>query len=74
MPTGESKKPFDVHDSGVIRQRFRSLQTQAMQQGRGKQVRDAYRQIHQRLQTDPLEFGEPLYPLLHMRLRVFTVP
>src|SRR5437762_12181424 len=70
MPAGEFKKPFAVHDSGAVRKLFLDLQLRAALEGRGQEMLDAYRQIVQRLQTDPLGFGEPKYSLKHLRLQV----
>ena len=72
MASGESKRPFSVHESGAVRKRFLRLQLQAILEGRGKAMLRALRGILQRLQSDPLEFGESLYPLRHMKLQVFT--
>ena len=72
MASGESKRPFEVHSSGALKQRFWQLQIQATVEARGAQLFAAYLQIFQRLRTDPLTYGEPLYPLPHMRLQVRT--
>ncbi len=70
MASGEFKKPYAVHASGVIKRRIVALQEQATLEGRGTAALAAYRQILQRLRTDPLQFGEPQYPLVNMRLQV----
>ncbi len=70
MPAGESKKPFAVHASVSVHKLYLELQMQAMLEGRGDETLAAYRQIMQRLRTDPFEFGEPLYPLRHLRLHM----
>ena len=70
MASGESKTPFSVHRSGALKIRFQQLQLQAWFEGRGEQFNAAYLKILQRLRTDPLTYGEPLYPLRHMRLQV----
>ena len=69
MASGESKIPFAVHRSGALKFQFSQLQFQASLEGRVEQLNAAYLKILQRLRTDPLTYGEPLYPLRHMRLQ-----
>jgi hypothetical protein len=72
MPaSGGNGGPYEVHCSGVITQKLRDIQRQATEEGRGEAVLAAIRQIYQRLQQDPMDFGEPLYrlPVLRMQVR-----
>jgi len=64
---------YRVHASGVIVQALRQLQRQAAREGRGDELLSAFRQIAQRLQTDPLDLGEPLYRLPALRMQVRSV-
>jgi hypothetical protein len=50
----------------VVKQRH----LEAIQAGRGAQFLAAFRQIMERLQKDPLVFGEPLYHLPSLQLLV----
>lgn len=61
---------YRVLASAVIRQTLRDLQRQAARQGRGEQGIAAFKHIVQQLQQDPTNFGEPLYRLSALRLRV----
>lgn len=61
---------YEVHLSGVIAKSLRKIQRRALQQGRGKAVVTAYREIVHRLSHDPGEFGEPLYRLPALRMQV----
>jgi hypothetical protein len=56
--------------SGYVKEVVKSLHTQAAQAGQGAAFVDAYRKIIDRLQRDPLGFGEPLYSLPKLQLRV----
>ena len=69
QPTN-GKHRYDVHFSGAMADRLRQIQRQASLEGRGEAVLAAFRQIVQRLERDPLDFGEPLYRLPALRLRV----
>ena len=64
------KRRYEVHLSGAMANRMRQIQQQATREGRGQTVLDAFRQIVQQLQRDPLGFGEPLYRLPALRLQV----
>jgi hypothetical protein len=61
---------FEVHCSGFIAKTLKQLQRRAKAQGRGEEVLAAIRSIWRKLSDDPLEFGEPLYRLPALRLRV----
>jgi hypothetical protein len=67
---GESAGRYEVHISGAISRTPRRIQRQASSEGRGQATLAAFRQIVQRLQDDPLHFGEPLYRLPALRLRI----
>lgn len=55
--------PFRIICSEAVTNRIVQLLRRAKQEGFGKEVGTALRQIIKRLQTDPLEFGEKLYHL-----------
>ncbi len=63
--------PFQLGFSTVIAETIRQLQRQAARQGRGREFLEAFRTVVTRLGNDPTEFGEPLYrlPALQMRVR-----
>jgi hypothetical protein len=61
---------FQVLSSESISENFRRLYQQAKQEGSAVAFMSATRQIGQRLATDPVEFGEPLYRLAALRMQV----
>jgi hypothetical protein len=61
---------YHVHLSIHIAKKLRRIQERATRQGRGEACVTAFRRIVERLMRDPLNFGEPLYRLPAMRLRV----
>lgn len=69
-PSAHEGEPFQLGFSKVIAENLKKLQRQASREGRGEKFLDALRSIVKRLQTDPNEFGEPLYPLPILRLQV----
>lgn len=74
MPSQESGEPrFQVHGSAVIAQSLVTIQRQAKREGRGEDVLAAFRHITERLQTDPLNCGEPLYRLPALRMLIRSV-
>ena len=66
---------YEVHNSTAIARAFLQLQQQAVQQGRGEELLRAARLVYERLRQDPNEFGEPLYrlPVLRMRVRCAVI-
>jgi hypothetical protein len=71
MPTSpHGGGPYRVVYSAVIAQGIRALQRRASRQGRGEQFLAAARTALNRMRDDPTVFGEPLYPLPALRLRV----
>jgi hypothetical protein len=62
--------PFRVVLSASIAQGIRQLQRQASREGRGEEFLAAIRKLVDQLAHDPNEFGEPLYRLPGLRLRV----
>src|SRR5262245_3822319 len=76
MPTSANNGgAYEVHFAGNSLKSLRKLQQQASREGRGETVLSAFRQIVQRLQRDPTTFGEPLYrlPVLRMRVRCGSI-
>jgi hypothetical protein len=61
---------YQVHCSPVIARKLKEIQKQATEEGRGQQVLAAIRRVWHRLSEDPTEFGEALYRLPALRLRV----
>ncbi len=61
---------YELHSSAAIIRAFERLQLKATRTGRGNEFLAALRQIRQRLRQAPLSFGEPLYRLAALRLRV----
>ncbi len=62
---------FRVIASDAVQAQFRKLAASAAVQGRGEEFLAAYQRLMQRLETDPLEFGEPRYqlPALGLEMR-----
>jgi hypothetical protein len=67
---GSSGKNFEVHLSAAMAKKLRTIHKQAMKRGKGEAVVEAFRRIVQRLESDPLEFGEPLHRLPALRMRI----
>jgi hypothetical protein len=67
------ERVYRVEMSAAIRQALRQLLHRAIREGRGKQFRDAARTVFDRLARSPNEFGEALYRLPALRLRVRSV-
>lgn len=67
---GQSPGAYRVLMSEEIRSEVRRKYLEAQQRGTGQQFIHAFRQITQRLRTDPLIFGEPQYRLLALKLSV----
>lgn len=72
MP-GNGTGRFRVICSDAIKEAVRRLHFLAGQQGRGDAVVDALRQISDRLIRNPLEAGEPTFPLTAMQLKLRTI-
>jgi hypothetical protein len=62
---------YEVFCSGVVAQSIRNVHEQADREGRGDAMLDAFREAVRQLKKRPLQFGEPLYrlPVLRMRIR-----
>ncbi len=67
---GNGERPFRLELSGVIASSLRRLQRRASRQGRGEAFVRAVREVADRLQTQPAQFGEPLYRLPTLRMQV----
>jgi hypothetical protein len=65
--------PYQVYNSRAIARAFQIIQRQASRQGRGEKLLLAARHVYERLQQDPLTFGEPLYRLPALRMQVRCV-
>jgi hypothetical protein len=62
--------PFRVINLKAVSLQLRVLHDQAKAQGTDFFFRQSLVEIHRRLATDPLEFGEPLYNLQELNLQV----
>ena len=67
---GAAGDAYEVHNSALIAQAFLRLQRQAAREGRGEELLQATRAVHERLRDNPTEFGEPLYQLPALRMSV----
>jgi hypothetical protein len=69
-------QPFQVVYSVAIARALRQLQRHASRQGRGEDFLAAVRSVSNRLRDDPTAFGEALYrlPALRLRVRCAVVP
>ena len=63
---------FDVHCSAAVAKELKRL-TEGASPSRRKLIAAAFRQIVQKLQTDPMNAGEPLYRLAGLRMQVRMV-
>jgi hypothetical protein len=61
---------FQVHISKALAEHLRRLVRIAAEQGHGDHLLAAYYRAIVRMETDPLEFGEPTYRLPALRLQV----
>jgi hypothetical protein len=61
---------FKVRMSDQIKKQVKELHLQAAQDGKGSFFLAALRKIIDKLRKDPWTFGEPLYSLPFMRLKV----
>jgi hypothetical protein len=70
MSSSSGEGGYEVHNSTAIGRAFLQLQQQAVQEGRSEDLLRAARLVYDRLRHDPNEFGESLYRLPVLRLRV----
>jgi len=68
---GHASGPYRVVVSEQFRQEILAALTDALQAGTAQRFRAAFRQIGNRLRSDPLTFGEPKYrlPMLNLQVR-----
>jgi hypothetical protein len=64
---------YEVKLSNKIKETIKELHQRLAHQGKGQRFLDSLRAIHNRLQQDPTNFGEPLYQLPALRLLVYQV-
>jgi hypothetical protein len=64
---------YEVHCSAAVAQVLKELQEQVSLAGGGKTVAAAFRHVVQRLETAPMEVGDPAYRLPALRMQVRTV-
>jgi hypothetical protein len=70
MPSLRSDPLYQVHVSGAIARRIEQVQRQASLEGRGQAALKAFKEILNHLEREPTVFGEPLYRLPGLRMRV----
>ena|SRR5947207_3200954 len=68
--SSNGSKHHEVHLSGKLAQEIHAIQQQASIEGRGEAVLTAFRQIVEKLEKDPTDFGEPLYRLPALRMQI----
>jgi hypothetical protein len=61
---------FEVYWAGAIAELIKDVHRQAVIEGRGEEMVAAFREAVERLRTGPTEFGEILYELPVMRMKV----
>src|SRR5437867_5986420 len=72
MP-GNGTGRYSVVCSGAIKEAVRQLHRLAAQQGRAEAVVKALGEISYRLIHDPLQAGEPTFPLAALQLKLRTI-
>lgn len=72
MSTARNGAPhsYVVHTSATLLSWIKQLHEQGASQGEGKRYIAALRTIYHRLQTEPDQFGEPLYHLPAIQLQI----
>jgi len=67
---------FEIIFAPKISQQIRALHRDAARAGAGRRFLAALRRVTLRLESDPYDFGEPMYrlPALRMQLRCAVVP
>lgn len=68
---GGMDHPFDVVYLQIALHQFRELFHRAKMAGLAQQVLDAGKDIDKQLRDDPIGFGDPAFPLHHLKLQVF---
>jgi len=68
LPNGHP--PFEIIDSESVHDSIKECQRIATLDGRGQEFASAFRLILQRLQSNPNRFGEDLFYLPALRLRI----
>jgi hypothetical protein len=69
-PSASGNPPYTVEYSRVVLEEAKQLMNQAVQEGIGDQVMEAFQRIDDALRADPWLFGEPLYRLRALKLQV----
>jgi len=69
------RRRFRVHCSNALTQALLQLQRHTLEAKRKRTIASAFRRIVERLQFNPLGFGEPYYrlPALHLQIRTCIV-
>jgi hypothetical protein len=72
MKQGNGKPvPYEVAISDQIKATIKQLHAEAAQKGRGHTFLTALRTIHEHLQSDPRQFGDPLFHLASLKLLIY---
>jgi hypothetical protein len=71
MTDSNGAPTYELIISGQQAQRIYALHDDALEKGLGQQFVDALKVINQQLQTNPVAFGDPLYPLPALKLIVY---
>ena len=72
MPDNGARR-FRLIASGAVIEAIRRLHRQARREGRGDAFTAALRQIKTRLEFQPLDAGEPAYPLAGLDLQMRSI-
>jgi hypothetical protein len=70
--SAEGNGGYALHLSTFLARRLRKLHREAAERNQGRIFVESFRTIVHRLETNPLDFGEPLYRLPGMRMEVRT--
>jgi hypothetical protein len=69
---GNGDPRYEVYCSGLIAKSIRDVHRQAVKEGRGQAMVDAFRLAVRQLRQNPTRFGDPLYRLPALRMQVYT--
>lgn len=67
---GSGGFPYQVEISDAVADALRQLFLRAVLAGQGPAAASAFWEIVEALHRQPNEFGEPLYPLIHLHLQM----
>ena len=70
FPLSNGRQPFEIKASEAVREAIQEYRRAAILEGRGAQFVSALKRITERLQSNPSSFGEELFQLPAMRLKI----